>query len=43
MKASSYTARTPDAQGYVAYSAEEDRTWAFLYERQMRLIQGNRI
>ncbi|MBI2381826.1 MAG: phenylalanine 4-monooxygenase [Gammaproteobacteria bacterium] len=38
MKATSYTARTPDVHGYVDYSAEENQTWAFLYERQMKLI-----
>lgn len=39
MKSSSYVAHQPDANGHVAYSAEENGVWAFLYQRQMALIQ----
>ncbi|MCO7224272.1 phenylalanine 4-monooxygenase [Pleionea sp. CnH1-48] len=35
-----YIAKTPDGNGYVDYTAEENNTWAFLYDRQMKLIRG---
>lgn len=38
--ASRYVAHVPDAQGYIAYSAEENRVWNILFERQMKLIHG---
>lgn len=37
---SSYHAHAPDAAGHVAYSAEENRTWATLVERQTSAIAG---
>lgn len=37
---SSYEAHIPDAQGFVNYSAEENRIWSILFERQMKLLPG---
>jgi phenylalanine-4-hydroxylase len=37
---SRYTAHTPDAKGRITYSAEENRVWSVLFERQMKLISG---
>ncbi len=37
---SRYEAHVPDAQGFVNYSAEENRIWSILFERQMKLIPG---
>ncbi len=37
---SRYVAHVPDAQGYVSYSAEENKVWTILFERQMKLISG---
>lgn len=39
-KASSYTAKLPDADGFYDYSPEEDAIWGELYERQMKLLAG---
>ncbi|WP_058533228.1 phenylalanine 4-monooxygenase [Legionella saoudiensis] len=35
---SRYVAHVPDAQGYVNYSAEENKVWSILFERQIKLI-----
>jgi phenylalanine-4-hydroxylase len=40
MKQSKYTAKQPDAQGYINYSAQEDAVWAELYQRQWPIIQN---
>lgn len=37
---SRYVAHVPDAQGNVNYSAEENKVWTILFERQMKLISG---
>lgn len=37
---SRYVAHVPDAQGYISYSAEENKVWSILFERQMKLIPG---
>lgn len=37
---SSYVAHVPDAQGFVNYSAEENRVWGLLFSRQMKLLPG---
>lgn len=37
---SRYVARSPDNQGNVNYSAEENRIWTILFERQMKLLPG---
>lgn len=37
---SSYIAKTPDSRGYVDYSEQENSTWALLYQRQMKLLDG---
>ena len=37
---SRYVAHVPDAQGFVNYSAEENRIWTLLFERQMKLLPG---
>lgn len=37
---SRYVAHVPDAQGIVNYSAEENRIWNILFERQMKLLPG---
>lgn len=37
---SRYVAHVPDAQGYVNYSAEENKVWSILFARQMKLISG---
>ncbi|MCG8433731.1 MAG: phenylalanine 4-monooxygenase, partial [Gammaproteobacteria bacterium] len=39
-KTSKYMAKLPDENGIVDYTDEENETWAFLYDRQMQLIQG---
>lgn len=38
-KASTYTAKTPDAQGFIAYSAEENAVWRDLFARQYRHVR----
>lgn len=35
-----YVAKTPNSQGIVDYTQVEDKTWQFLYQRQMELIKG---
>jgi len=35
---SRYTAYVPDAQGLVNYSAQENRIWSILFNRQMKLL-----
>lgn len=37
---SRYVAHVPNAQGLVTYSAEENRIWSILFERQMKLLPG---
>ncbi|CAM2889279.1 phenylalanine 4-monooxygenase [Legionella worsleiensis] len=37
---SRYVAHVPNAQGIVSYSAEENRVWTALFERQMKLLPG---
>lgn len=37
---SNYVAHTPDAQGFVNYSAEENKVWRVLFERQKNIISG---
>lgn len=37
---SRYVAYVPDAEGYVTYSAQENKIWRILFERQMKLIPG---
>lgn len=37
---SRYVAHVPDAQGLVNYSAEENRIWNILFERQIKLLPG---
>lgn len=37
---SKYVAHQPDKQGYVTYSAEENRIWRLLFERQLQLLPG---
>ena len=37
---SSYVAHVPDAHGYITYSAEENRVWSILFERQMNILPG---
>lgn len=37
---SRYVAHIPDAQGFVNYSAEENRIWKTLFERQVKLLPG---
>lgn len=37
---SRYVAHIPDARGYVTYSADENKVWTILFERQMKLIPG---
>jgi phenylalanine-4-hydroxylase len=39
-KKSNYTARKPDANGYILYTPEEDRVWHDLYKRQIKIIEG---
>lgn len=36
----SYVAKQPDADGFIPYSEEENKIWAFLYERQMKIIEN---
>ena len=35
---SSYVAHVPDTHGLINYSAEENRVWTILFERQMKLL-----
>jgi len=37
--ATKYSAKTPNQQGLIHYSAEENRVWSILYERQMEAIR----
>ena len=37
---SNYVAHTPNQQGWVNYSAEENRVWSILFERQKKLLPG---
>ncbi len=37
---SRYVAHTPDSQGMVQYSEEENRVWNILFTRQMKLLPG---
>ncbi len=37
---SRYVAHIPNAQGIVNYSAEENKVWNILFERQMKLLPG---
>lgn len=37
---SRYVAHVPDAQGLVDYSAQENRIWNILFERQLKLLPG---
>lgn len=37
---SRYVSHQPDQHGMVAYSAEEDRVWQILFDRQMKLLPG---
>ncbi|TLX56732.1 phenylalanine 4-monooxygenase [Stutzerimonas nosocomialis] len=40
MKTTKYVAREPDAEGHIAYGAEEDAVWQTLIERQLKLLDG---
>ena len=40
-KPTSYTAKPPDARGYIAYDAAEDAVWADLVARQMPAAQAH--
>jgi len=35
-----YLSKTPDAQGIIHYSNEENETWEILYERQIKLLKS---
>lgn len=37
---SNYIAKTPDANGMIAYTAEEDSVWRDLYARQIKIIEN---
>ena len=39
-KSSTYTAKQPDARGFIHYSDEEHRTWHDLYKRQVPMLEG---
>ncbi len=39
-KGTKYQAKAPDKRGHIAYTREEDRIWAALYERQMKVLPG---
>ncbi|AKO96614.1 MULTISPECIES: phenylalanine 4-monooxygenase [Marinovum] len=40
-KSTSYAAKIPDAQGHIAYDAEEDAVWRDLYARQLPNVQAH--
>jgi len=40
MVTSNYTAKQPDSRGFIEYTAEENETWAILYERQWQIVQN---
>lgn len=35
-----YVAKTPDSNGYIHYTAEEDAVWKVLYDRQIKIIEN---
>jgi phenylalanine-4-hydroxylase len=35
-----YTAKQPDINGYIPYTAEEDSVWRDLYKRQIKIVEG---
>jgi phenylalanine-4-hydroxylase len=37
---SNYESKQPDAQGFVAYTPEENEVWRLLYERQIKILPG---
>ena len=37
---SRYTAHQPDAQGFIAYSAEENHVWQQLFARQKKILHS---
>lgn len=39
-KGTKYTAKVPDETGHIPYTEEENRIWAALYERQMKVLPG---
>lgn len=39
-KDSPYTSKEPDAAGLYSYTSKEDATWATLFQRQMKNLQG---
>ncbi len=39
-KQTKYTAKKPDQQGLIQYTAEEDSVWKVLYERQIQVVQN---
>lgn len=40
---SRYESNEWDQQGYVEYSDEENKTWKFLYERQIQILEGRAV
>jgi phenylalanine-4-hydroxylase len=40
MAAPRYVARSPDADGFIHYTADEHAVWTTLYERQVKIIEG---
>lgn len=39
-KTTKYVSKKPDANGFVQYTIEENKTWEILYKRQFEIIQG---
>src|ERR1700722_9676275 len=37
---STYVAKLPDANGFIAYTEEENKTWEFLMNRQMDVVKN---
>jgi phenylalanine-4-hydroxylase len=39
-KGTKYASKTPDENGYIRYTGEEDQIWSELYARQMEILPG---
>src|SRR6185312_1492223 len=40
MNKTNYTAKLPDKNGYIHYTAEEDSIWHDLYQRQIKIVEN---
>src|SRR3990167_10370840 len=40
MKTTTYTAKTPDINGHIHFTDEENEVWSTLYQRQIKIIEN---